>query len=76
VDARIVLCLHDELLVHVPTEHAAAVAQRLHDCLRETAHRWAPRSSVRFIADVSVVHRWSEAKDTDQRPAADGTGDR
>jgi DNA polymerase-1 len=62
LDARIVLCLHDELLVHVPTEHAAAVAQLLRDCLQETAHRWAPEGSVRFVADLSVVHRWSEAK--------------
>jgi DNA polymerase-1 len=63
MDARIVLCLHDELLVHVPTPHAEAVAQLLHDCLREAAHRWAPDDSVRFVADVSVLNAWSEAKD-------------
>ena len=26
LDARVVLCLHDELLVHAPAEHGAAVA--------------------------------------------------
>ena len=61
LDARIVLCLHDELLVHAPVEHGDAVARLLDDCLREAAHRWAPDDSVRFIADVSVISRWSDA---------------
>ena len=61
-DARIVLCLHDELLVHAPVEHGDAVAQLLVDCLREASHRWAPDDSVRFVADISVIHAWSDAK--------------
>jgi DNA polymerase-1 len=61
-DARIVLCLHDELLVHVPERHADDVAMLLDACLQEAAHRWAPDASVRFVADTSVIHRWSEAK--------------
>ena len=60
--ARIVLCLHDELLVHVPEEHAEAAAALVGDCLAETARRWAPRGDVRFIADVSVVRSWADAK--------------
>ncbi len=63
LDGRIVLCLHDELLVHAPVGNGDAVAQLLDDCLREAAHRWAPDDSVRFVADVSVIHRWSDAKD-------------
>jgi DNA polymerase-1 len=62
LDARIVLCLHDELLVHAPVGNGEAVARLLDECLREAAHRWAPDDSVRFVADVSVVHRWSDAK--------------
>ena len=62
-DARVVLCLHDELLVHAPTEHGQAVAALLLDCLGEAAHRWAPDDGVRFVADVSVVPRWSDVKD-------------
>ena len=62
-DARIVLCLHDELLVHAPSEHGDSVAKLLDDCLREAAHRWAPDDSVRFVADISVIRRWSDAKD-------------
>ena len=62
LDARIVLCLHDELLVHAPARHAQAVAGLVDDCLAETARRWAPGGLVRFIADTSIVRRWSDAK--------------
>jgi DNA polymerase-1 len=62
IDARIVLCLHDELLVHVPAARGADAARLVSDCLREAAARWAPDDSVRFVADVSVVGRWSDAK--------------
>ena len=60
--ARIVLCLHDELLVHVAEEHADAAAALVGDCLAETARRWAPRGDVRFIAETSVVRCWADAK--------------
>jgi DNA polymerase I len=60
--ARIVLCLHDELLVHVPAEHGAAVAGLVDECLQESAGRWAPDGSVRFLAEVIVIPRWSDAK--------------
>ena len=59
---RIVLCLHDELLLHVPTGSAGAAVLLLHDALRETAARWAAGSGVRFVAEVAVVARWSDAK--------------
>jgi DNA polymerase I len=58
---RIVLCLHDELLVHAPAEHADAVALLLDECLAEAVHRWAPQTSVRFIADTNIIPRWSDA---------------
>jgi DNA polymerase-1 len=60
--AQIVLCLHDEVLVHVPREHGTAVAALVVDALDEAARGWAPDRSVRFVADVSVVERWSDAK--------------
>jgi DNA polymerase I len=66
--ARIVLCLHDELLVHCPDEHGAAVSQIVEDCLREAAQRWAPGCGVRFISDTTIVRSWSDAKG--QKPAA------
>ncbi len=59
---QIVLCLHDELLVHVPERAATTVAALLRDSLDRTAARWAAGSEVRFVADVSVVRRWSDAK--------------
>jgi DNA polymerase I len=61
--ARIVLCLHDELLVHAPSEHGDTVAQLLDDCLQEAARRWAPDDSVRFVAEIGVISRWSDAKE-------------
>jgi DNA polymerase-1 len=70
-NARIVLCLHDELLLHVPRPWGGEVARKIDDWLQEAAHRWlAPSTasgtssaaSVRFVADVSVVDRWSDAK--------------
>ncbi|HEY5394898.1 MAG TPA: DNA polymerase, partial [Trebonia sp.] len=60
--ARIVLCLHDELLVHVPEDRAAQAAELVGDCLAETARRWAPGGPVRFIADITTVRCWADAK--------------
>ncbi len=61
--AEVVLCLHDELLVHVAESHAEQVAQLLHDTLVRVGAAWATDRSVRFVADVSVVRRWSQAKE-------------
>ncbi len=60
--AEVVLCLHDELLVHVPAEHADDAATMVAAAVDEAAHYWSPTPGVRFVADVSVVERWSEAK--------------
>jgi DNA polymerase family A len=60
--AEIVMCLHDELLVHVSEEHADLAARLVADCLEETALRWAPRGKVRFIADIGIVRCWADAK--------------
>jgi DNA polymerase I len=62
LDARIVLCLHDELLVHCPAQAGQAVARLVEDCLHEAAERWAPGSGVRFISDTTIVRSWSDAK--------------
>ncbi|HWL44062.1 MAG TPA: DNA polymerase [Ilumatobacter sp.] len=62
LDARIVLCLHDEVLIHVAEADAPASATLLTDSLAEAAHRWSPEPAVRFVADVTVVSRWSDAK--------------
>jgi DNA polymerase-1 len=64
--ARIVLCLHDELLVHVPEGEAAPTAALVSDCLQETARRWAPGNAgvgrARFLADIAAVRCWADAK--------------
>lgn len=61
--ASIVLCLHDELLVHAPVDRADHVAIILVTALDEAVHRWQPPGvDVRFLADVSAVRSWSDAK--------------
>ena len=66
---RIVLCLHDELLVHVAREHARDAQQLVDDCLQEAAHRWAPHHvrgdhghRVRFVGESSILQCWADAK--------------
>jgi DNA polymerase-1 len=60
--AQVVLCLHDELLLHVPEPAAEEAQARLVQALDDSARRWTGSSQVRFVADVSVVRRWSDAK--------------
>jgi DNA polymerase-1 len=61
--ARIVLCLHDELLVETPREQADQVAEQVLSSLESTAARWFGSTRVRFVADIRIVERWSDAKD-------------
>jgi DNA polymerase-1 len=60
--AQIVLCLHDELLVHAPVEHAEEVRACVVAALEDSARRWSGSSAVRFVADASIISRWSDAK--------------
>ncbi len=59
---QIVLCLHDELLVHVPQVAAEAAARALEESLAVAVRGWAGSEEVRFVADTSIIRRWSEAK--------------
>ncbi|MDO5712127.1 MAG: DNA polymerase [Micrococcales bacterium] len=63
LDARIVLCLHDELLVHVPREHACQAAAAVDRALADASRRWSGGVPVRFVADTSLIERWSDAKE-------------
>ena len=60
--AEVVLCLHDELLVHAPADRAEEAAALVDEALQEAAYRWSPSRAVRFVADTSTIERWSEAK--------------
>jgi DNA polymerase-1 len=60
--AQIVLCLHDELLLHVPIESAAETAAAVDDALIASARRWTGSDTVRFVSDTSIISRWSDAK--------------
>ncbi|HPB44822.1 MAG TPA: DNA polymerase [Microthrixaceae bacterium] len=57
LDARIVLCLHDELLVHTPAEYADKVAAAVDAALQEAAARWAPSSDGRSTTGRSDAGR-------------------
>jgi DNA polymerase-1 len=57
---QIVLCLHDELVLHVPEAGAAAVAALLTESLDRTAGWWAAGSGVRFVAEVSTGPSWAD----------------
>lgn len=61
--AEVVLCLHDELLVHTPVSAATEVARVVEEAIGEAAHYWSPEPGVRFVAEVSTIDRWSKAKD-------------
>jgi DNA polymerase-1 len=62
IDAHIVLCLHDELLVHSRADLAEVTAQIVTDGVQEASHRWSGSTEVRFVADTSAIARWSDAK--------------
>jgi DNA polymerase-1 len=61
LDGEIVMCLHDELVVHVPAEHTDAAAQLLLDALAATTGWWAAGSPVRFVAEVASGESWAAA---------------
>jgi DNA polymerase-1 len=59
--ARIVLCLHDELLIHAPAGEAGDTTALVRHALDATAHWWAAGSGVRFVAEVGVAPTWAAA---------------
>jgi DNA polymerase-1 len=61
LDARIVLCLHDELLVETTAETADQVAALVDSALESTAAWWCSGSGVRLVTDTSIVASWADA---------------
>ncbi len=59
---RIVLCLHDELLVHVPRDGEQQVRDVLDRSLQSTASWWAAGSRVRFVVEVGAGESWVAAR--------------
>ena len=57
----VVLCLHDELLLHVPDSAAQDAADLLREALQATAAWWAA-VPVRFVVEVQVADSWADAK--------------
>ena len=58
LDGRIVMCLHDELLVHVRTDRVDAAAHAVRSALASTTGWWAAGSGVRFVAEVTSGASW------------------
>ena len=50
--------IHKNMKVEEQAEDVVALVER---ALAESASRWSPHRGVRFVADVSVVRRWSDA---------------
>lgn len=61
--ARLVLCLHDELVVHAPVDRATLVASAVDDALTSASARWAGGVDARFTSVTSVAATWADAKD-------------
>lgn len=59
-EGSIVLCLHDELLLHVPAGSETAVHDLLTTALQRTASWWAAGSGVRFVAEISTGPSWAD----------------
>jgi DNA polymerase-1 len=59
--ASIVLCLHDELLLHVPNDQVDSAIDVLRTSLAATTRWWAAGSSVQFVADIATGPDWASA---------------
>lgn len=60
VKGTIVLCLHDELLLHVPESDAEQAGKLLAAALESTVRWWAAGSGVRFLAEVTTGPSWAD----------------
>jgi DNA polymerase I len=61
IDGEIVLCLHDELLLHVPEANADRAGDLLRSALASTSSWWAAGSGVRFVVEVAAGPTWAAA---------------
>ncbi|MEP6695531.1 MAG: DNA polymerase [Pseudonocardiales bacterium] len=61
VGGQIVLCLHDELLLHVPADRVPAAETAVRTALAGTTRWWAAGSPVRFVVDVATGASWADA---------------
>jgi DNA polymerase-1 len=61
VDGQIVLCLHDELVIHAPARQLDAASQILREALSATTRWWAAGSTVRFVAEIASGRSWADA---------------
>jgi DNA polymerase-1 len=58
MEGDIVLCLHDELLLHVPESESSAAQALLTDALAQVVRWWGGGTGVRFVAEVTSGPDW------------------
>jgi DNA polymerase-1 len=58
LEGEIVLCLHDELLLHVPESESVAAQALLTDALAQVVRWWGGGTGVRFVAEVTSGPDW------------------
>jgi len=58
--ARLLLQIHDELIVEVPEDNAKAAAERLSSLMMDTA-AWGIDLAVPLVADAGIGQNWGEA---------------
>jgi len=59
---HLVFFLHDELIVHAPEEHAAAVAEAMREAAAEAGRILFGQAPVEFPVTVAVVDSYADAK--------------
>ena len=58
--ARLLLQIHDELIVEVPEQDAEAAASRLASLMTDTS-AWGMELRVPLVADAGIGRNWGEA---------------
>ncbi|WP_433829684.1 bifunctional 3'-5' exonuclease/DNA polymerase [Actinoplanes sp. CA-015351] len=60
--AELVLFVHDEVVVHCPSDQAQDVVRAVHECAARAGRMLFGDTTVRFPLDVSVVGAYADAK--------------
>lgn len=61
-DALLVNCVHDEVLIECPEEHAEAVMSALKDCMERGMRRVFPKATFKGLVEVNHGSNWGDAK--------------
>lgn len=62
LDALVVNCVHDEILVECPEANVPAVAAALRDCMERGMRRVFPKATLKNLVEVGHGPTWGDAK--------------